>query len=101
MEEQEEEFENKLLSVCRQIHNQIIGLETLSQYCDIDKFDIDQLNDILFQLQKNQNECKNNKVHGIKMQNKKINMTENTNQAINVKHGDMYVFRYTRPGFGR
>lgn len=50
MEEQEEEFENKLLSVCRQIHNQIIGLETLSQYCDIDKFDIDQLNDILFQL---------------------------------------------------
>lgn len=52
MEEQEEELQNqnKLLSICRQIHNQVIGLETLSQYCDIDKFDVDQLNDILFQL---------------------------------------------------
>ena len=49
MEEQEEELQNqnKLLLICRQIHNQVIGLETLSQYCDIDKFDVDQLNDIL------------------------------------------------------
>lgn len=52
MEEQEEELQNqnKLLLICRQIHNQVIGLETSSQYCDIDKFDVDQLNDILFQL---------------------------------------------------
>lgn len=52
MDEQEEELQNqnKLLLICRQIHNQVIGLETLSQYCDIDKFDVDQLNDILFQL---------------------------------------------------
>jgi hypothetical protein len=52
MEEQEEELQNQneLLLICRQIHNQVIGLETLSQYCDIDKFDVQQLNDILFQL---------------------------------------------------
>ena len=50
MDEKEEEFKNKLTLVCRQIQDQLIGFELLKEYCDIDQFHLNELNQILFQL---------------------------------------------------
>jgi hypothetical protein len=50
MEEREEELKNKLHLACRQIQDQLIGFETLKEYCDIDEFHINKLNEILLEL---------------------------------------------------
>ena len=50
MEEREKELKNKLHLACRQIQDQLIGFEALKEYCDIDEFHINKLNEILLEL---------------------------------------------------